>query len=1088
MDKSANSNNVSSLRQKFENFLARNTTTTHRKSAPGGISNEQIKNHNNKFLSPVKKVEQSRNSFNYSSSQQSRSAFVSSSGLGSSNSTSCNNSSFSARNSSSGGNNRSSSGSSKSTISVSQQQQQQALPQVLPKSPSISSEEEHSYSDFTSHLEMQAATVTASDLKREREQYFKNKEEFTLEDDDFNQDFDFKNSSWADKRERLIRILLKHKFTITEETIREELNKIRDSEVDKIRFEERKRPSVNVEELKQLEIEKLRQRLHVQEFELFKQEEINKIRKEERQKIEKEYSNKSLLSTQEIDQLKNDEYKATSAINSNVVISDTNSPPHPSTYQQPPQQDDVDSDEEMERLEQLKRQREIERLREEEEENEDRLERELSQRRREEEERIKREEEEEEEEQRNHLRRLKELERLKQLEEEEEEEEEMKKSSRASESSSTTLSSLSSTATSNSTFRESYDQRKTPTNLLNLIASKDSPSSSVSKQQHSNLLPPTSPSTSTQLPLVDSRSRSHTMAAASPQISSSQDSNQQSQGQQGETKYSRSHSGGSLSGLSLPSAPPIPAGGNSKPSSLASSSTSTPNVTLSSPQVVGGSSANSTVPSSPISASNSISSPSLMASPRNEEKGRKNSVSTSNPSHENGKDLNSSGGKEGKGKKSSKDKEGEEKDKKSSFFNKLFSGGKSREHRNNSGSSSGSSNDDDKKKKKLSPRVGVPFNVKHDVHVNFNADTGFEGLPKEWEVLIKSNFQEPEVMQHPEEVLNVVKFHTQYNNMSSAPPSHIQQPSIPPPSDEAPVTLNDLISLDDPKKIYYNINKIGEGGAGEVFEAVNSRNNQTIAIKKMKLKAQNLKTVINEIGMMKNSLHDNIVQYIDSYIVADELWVAMELMSGGCLTEVLDQHRDIQLTEAQISYVCAQVLHGLEYIHRFNRIHRDIKSDNILIGGKGEIKLADFGYAAQLTQARQERNSVVGTPYWMAPELIRGNNYDFKVDVWSLGIMTREMAEGEPPYLEFPPLRALFLLTTQGIPPLKDAYKWSKEFNDFLAQCLEKDTDKRPTAATLLNHPFLKKACSGLEFLKAVEASRTIKENQLQQFNSTYNM
>jgi len=1121
MDKST-TNNVSSLRQKFENFLARNTTTTHRKSAPGGISNEQIRN--NKFLSPVKKVEQSRNSFNYS---QSRSTFNSTGNISNSLHSASNNSTNSTNsnsnnvgnniNSNNSNNNNSSISNSRSTISVSQTS--------LPKSPSISSEEAN-YPDFTSHLEMQAATVTASDLKREREQYFssKNKEEFTLDDqDDINQEFDFKNSTWADKRERLIRIILKHKYTITEETIREELNKIRDSEVDKIRFEERKRPSINVEELKQLEIEKLRQKLKVQEFELFKQEEILKIRNEERQKIEKEYSKKSVLSNQELNQIKDDVLASSNNNNNNSNNSSiSNSPSQQSTYQQQPirsqQVQDDDDDEELERLEQLKRQREIERLREEEEENEDRLERELAQRRREEEERVKREEEEEEEEQRNHLRRLKELERIKQLEEEEEEEEEMKKSSRASESSSTTLSSLSSTATSNSTFRESYDQRKTPTNLLNLLSVTNSNSnsssgsssngstatnstptkdvsplqSSINKQQQpSNLLPPASPNNNNNQ--IDSRSRSHTMAAASPQISSSQDGNNNSQG---ETKYSRSHSGGSLSGLSLPSAPPVPV---SKPSSLASSSTSTPNVTVSSPQVVGGgsSSANSTVPSSPISASNSISSPSLMASPRSEEKGRKNSVSTSNPSSES---LNSSGGSgnnssnsSGKSKKSSnKDKDngdGTEKDKKSSFFNKLFSGGKSREHRNNTSSSSNSSNDaDDKKKKKLSPRVGTPFNVKHDVHVNFNADTGFEGLPKEWEVLIKSNFQEPEVMQHPEEVLNVVKFHTQYNNMSSAPPSHIQQPPMPPPSDEAPVTLNDLISLDDPKKIYYNINKIGEGGAGEVFEAVNSRNNQTIAIKKMKLKAQNLKTVINEIGMMKNSLHENIVQYIDSYIVADELWVAMELMSGGCLTEVLDQHRDIQLTEPQISYVCGEVLRGLEYIHRFNRIHRDIKSDNILIGGKGEIKLADFGYAAQLTQARQERNSVVGTPYWMAPELIRGNNYDFKVDVWSLGIMTREMAEGEPPYLEFPPLRALFLLTTQGIPPLKDAYKWSKEFNDFLALCLEKDTDKRPTAASLLSHPFLKKACNGLEFLKAVEASRTIKDNQIQQFNSTYNM
>lgn len=131
-------------------------------------------------------------------------------------------------------------------------------------------------------------------------------------------------------------------------------------------------------------------------------------------------------------------------------------------------------------------------------------------------------------------------------------------------------------------------------------------------------------------------------------------------------------------------------------------------------------------------------------------------------------------------------------------------------------------------------------------------------------------------------------------------------------------------------------------------------------------------------------------------------------------------------------------------------IHRDIKSDNILIGSRGEVKIADFGYAAQLTQQKTKRNTIVGTPYWMAPELIRGQNYDTKVDIWSLGIMIMEMAEGEPPYMEFPPLRALFLITTKGIPDLKDPGKWSSPFRQFVALCLEKDPEKRPDADELL--------------------------------------
>lgn len=380
------------------------------------------------------------------------------------------------------------------------------------------------------------------------------------------------------------------------------------------------------------------------------------------------------------------------------------------------------------------------------------------------------------------------------------------------------------------------------------------------------------------------------------------------------------------------------------------------------------------------------------------------------------------------------------------------------------------------------PNIGIPFNVKHDVHVNFNVETGYEGLPAEWEALLKSSgFDAPDIMAHPDEVLDVLKFHSEYvtpGEHSSEQDAVIQSMDpVPLMADEPAVTLNDLISLDDPKKLYVNSVKIGEGGAGEVFSATHTRTKEKVAIKKMKLKAQNLKTIINEIGMMKGCKHENIVQYIDSYLVADELWVVMEYMGGGCLTEVLDQYRELQLTEEHMASICNEVLKGLQYIHHFHRIHRDIKSDNILLGVNGRVKLADFGYAAQLTQARKMRNSVVGTPYWMAPELIRGNHYSQKVDIWSLGIMTREMAEGEPPYLEFPPLRALFLLTTQGVPPIRDPHKYSKEYHDFVGLCLEKDPERRPEAAELLKHPFLKKASSGDDIYTVVEKARVIKES-----------
>jgi len=198
----------------------------------------------------------------------------------------------------------------------------------------------------------------------------------------------------------------------------------------------------------------------------------------------------------------------------------------------------------------------------------------------------------------------------------------------------------------------------------------------------------------------------------------------------------------------------------------------------------------------------------------------------------------------------------------------------------------------------------------------------------------------------------------------------------------------------------------------------------------------------------------------------------LEYMGNGCLTELLNQYEAVRLSEKHIASICRETLRGLQYIHNLNRIHRDIKSDNILLGVNGEVKLADFGYAAQLTAQRIVRTTVVGTPYWMSPELIHGNNYDTKVDIWSLGIMCMEMAEGEPPYIELTPLRALFMITTKGIPPLKEPQQWTVDFKHFLAQCLQTAPSDRPSATALLNHPFLQKAGPCNELIAPIGVAR----------------
>eukprot|EP01089_Gocevia_fonbrunei_P002628 TRINITY_DN1254_c0_g1_i4.p1 TRINITY_DN1254_c0_g1~~TRINITY_DN1254_c0_g1_i4.p1 ORF type:complete len:528 (+),score=87.56 TRINITY_DN1254_c0_g1_i4:79-1584(+) len=284
---------------------------------------------------------------------------------------------------------------------------------------------------------------------------------------------------------------------------------------------------------------------------------------------------------------------------------------------------------------------------------------------------------------------------------------------------------------------------------------------------------------------------------------------------------------------------------------------------------------------------------------------------------------------------------------------------------------------------------------------------------------------------------------------------------MPMPKTQQEFTLEQLISTDDPRKIFSNFKKIGEGAAGQVFVANNKQdNNKQIAIKKMTLDDENTKLIIGEIHIMKTCKHPNVVDYIDSYMVDDELWVVMEFMSGGMLTDILEvyPHGDAHLSEEEIAYVIRETLQGLKYIHRMHRIHRDIKSDNLLVGGDGKIKLADFGYAAQLTQQKSVRQTLVGTPYWMAPEVCNMAQYNCKADIWSTGIMLMEMAEGEPPFMEYPPLRALFMISTQGIPDLKQPNKWSADMREFRQKCLIKTVADRPTASQLLNHPFIKKA------------------------------
>ncbi|XP_060717796.1 TRAF2 and NCK interacting kinase b isoform X6 [Tachysurus vachellii] len=277
----------------------------------------------------------------------------------------------------------------------------------------------------------------------------------------------------------------------------------------------------------------------------------------------------------------------------------------------------------------------------------------------------------------------------------------------------------------------------------------------------------------------------------------------------------------------------------------------------------------------------------------------------------------------------------------------------------------------------------------------------------------------------------------------------------------------DLSALRDPAGIFELVELVGNGTYGQVYKGRHVKTGQLAAIKVMDVTGDEEEEIKAEINMLKKySHHRNIATYYGAFVkknppgVDDQLWLVMEFCGAGSVTDLIKNTKGNSLKEEWTAYICREILRGLTHLHQHKVIHRDIKGQNVLLTENAEVKLVDFGVSAQLDRTVGRRNTFIGTPYWMAPEVIACDEnpdatYDFKSDLWSLGITAMEMAEGAPPLCDMHPMRALFLIPRNPAPRLKSK-KWTKKFQSFIDSCLVKNHTQRPSTEQLLKHPFIR--------------------------------
>ncbi|KAH5511056.1 hypothetical protein HBI31_030350 [Parastagonospora nodorum] len=259
----------------------------------------------------------------------------------------------------------------------------------------------------------------------------------------------------------------------------------------------------------------------------------------------------------------------------------------------------------------------------------------------------------------------------------------------------------------------------------------------------------------------------------------------------------------------------------------------------------------------------------------------------------------------------------------------------------------------------------------------------------------------------------------------------------------------------DPTTLFTKQECIGGGSFGKVYKGLDRRTGHTVAIKVIDVENADdeVEDIMGEIMILSGMSSPYVTRYYGSYLHGSDLWIVMEFCSGGSCADLM---KPGLIAEAEIAVVVKELLQGLMYLHDDGKLHRDIKAANILVGANGQVKLADFGVSGQLSATMTKKNTFVGTPFWMAPEVIKQSGYDGKADIWSLGITALELANGEPPYADIHPMKVLFLIPKNPPPQLQGNF--SPAFKEFIELCLRKDPRERPTAKQLLQCNFVRKA------------------------------